>query len=107
MKRSHQVRAGTNFRRHQSPKFVPTRRGGADEGMVERDEFHLAGDAFERDGTGLRAAHAHHLVVDSLGEHLGGVRAEASGEDAVVRRRDAAALQVAQHHHGINIDPEG
>ena len=40
---------------------------------------------------------AHHVVVDALGQHLGGVGAEARGQDAVERRRNAAALQMAQH----------
>src|SRR5215218_715841 len=77
----------------------PEPAAGADHLVVGRDGPYLAGAVRHRHGGDLHALADHHLAVAALGEHPHGRRPEAGGQDPVERRRHAAPLQVAEHHH--------
>ena len=63
--------------------------------MIGRHQLDLARHQLQRHRRDFGPLQADHVIVLPLGEHLGGVGAEARGQDAVVRRRYAAALQMA------------
>src|SRR5262249_10167779 len=69
---------------------------GAEPGVVLRDQLLLPRDVPERHRHHLVAAHRAHRAVTLVLHHLRGRRADARGEDAIRRRRRAAAQQVAE-----------